>query len=118
MSGERTRWIKGVSGNPGGRPAVPKDIRDAAQRACPDAIKALTEIVRDKEAPPSARVSAASTLLDRGYGKPTQTINASTATKRPSDMTREELDAAIDAAMAARDEEAAEDDAPEPERLN
>jgi hypothetical protein len=32
--------------------------------------------MEDKNAPPAARVSAASAILDRGWGKPNQTIEA------------------------------------------
>ena len=112
MPGEKTRWAKGVSGNPGGRPAMHKDIREAAQRHCPAAIEALAEIVRNTKESASARVSAASVIFDRAYGKAGQAVNANITTKRPSDMTREELDAKIAELMA---EEAAEEEAPEPE---
>ena len=96
-------------------PGNPDDISEAAQRACPDAIRALHEVVLNRRAPAAARVNAASALLDRGFGKPVQTINANLASKRPSEMTRAELDTAIAALLV---EEAAQDDAPDPERLN
>ena len=32
--------------------------------------------MKDKAAPPAARVSAATAILDRAYGKPAQTVNA------------------------------------------
>ena len=35
-------------------------------------------VLRDPKANASERVSAANALLDRGWGRPTQTINAST----------------------------------------
>lgn len=50
-------------------------IRDIAQKYTADAVNALVEIVKDKRQPAAARVSAANGLLDRAYGKPTQSID-------------------------------------------
>jgi hypothetical protein len=65
---------KGQSGNPGGRPKVIAHIRDAARDYTVEALETLAAIMRDKRAPAAARVSAANALLDRGYGKPLQTV--------------------------------------------
>src|SRR4051794_15528778 len=67
---------KGVSGNPGGRPKVMAPIRDLARAHSAAAIEALASIVQDIDAPPAARVAAATALLDRAYGKPTQHLEA------------------------------------------
>ena len=69
-------WVKGVSGNPKGRPPVMPAIRDLAQQFAPEALHTLLTICTDETAPPAARVSAATALLDRGYGKPPQSIEA------------------------------------------
>jgi len=62
----------GVSGNPGGRPKG--DVAQLARVHTTDAIKALVKALqRPKEAVP-----AAIALLDRGWGRPTQTIEATT----------------------------------------
>jgi hypothetical protein len=64
-------------GNPGGgRKPIPEDVKEMARALAPEAIQTLGEIMLDKEAPPPSRVAAATTLLDRGYGRPAQTINA------------------------------------------
>jgi len=68
-------WKKGQSANPGGRKPVPDDIKLAFREASPGALKTLIEISTDAEAAPAARVSAAATILDRAYGKPTQPIS-------------------------------------------
>jgi hypothetical protein len=69
--GKRSTSFKpGQSGNPGGRPKILADVRDLAREQTEVAIEALTEIVKNKKAPPAARVSAANSLLDRGWGKP------------------------------------------------
>lgn len=65
---------KGQSGNPGGRPAAIAEVRDLAREQTEKSLKALVSIRDDKKAPPAARVSAANSLLDRGWGKATQII--------------------------------------------
>jgi Family of unknown function (DUF5681) len=65
---------KGQSGNPGGRPKGLGPIRDIARTHTAAAIETLASVMQDGNAPPSARVSAASALLDRAYGKPIQTL--------------------------------------------
>jgi hypothetical protein len=45
-------------------------VRDQAQQHGEEAIAVLAEIMRDRDAPPSARISAASEILNRGYGRP------------------------------------------------
>jgi hypothetical protein len=67
---------KGVSGNPGGRPKIMAPIRDLARAHSVAAIEALASIVQDIDAPPAARVAAATALLDRAYGKPTVHVEA------------------------------------------
>lgn len=72
----------------GARPGAgrPKGSREAATKAqqatiaelarsyAPKAIEALVEVMQDKLAG-SARVAAANSLLDRGYGKPVQGVS-------------------------------------------
>lgn len=82
-------WQPGQSGNPGGRPKVIGELRDLARIHTLEALETLTEIMKDKGAPPAARVAAVSHILDRGYGKPTQTISATVQNIRQ--MTDDEL---------------------------
>jgi hypothetical protein len=63
----------GQSGNPSGRPKVVAEIRDLARQHTGTALNALVKIATAGKSE-SARVSAATALLDRGYGKPTQPI--------------------------------------------
>jgi hypothetical protein len=63
----------GQSGNPGGRPRAVAEIRDLARQHTETALNALVKIATAGKSE-SARVSAATALLDRGYGKPTQPI--------------------------------------------
>ena len=50
------------------------DIRSLALSHTESALKVLAGIMNEPEAPPAARVAAANSLLDRGWGKAAQTI--------------------------------------------
>ena len=69
-----TTWAKGQSGNPGGRPRILEAVRDIARESTTLAIETLRTIAADTEAPHAARVSAATALLDRAWGKPLQGV--------------------------------------------
>ena len=79
---------KGKTNNPKGRTVgIPTpqtkvgwvgvmDVRMVAKEWTRDAIATLAEIMNDKAANPSARVTAAQSLLDRGWGKSAQIVEA------------------------------------------
>jgi hypothetical protein len=81
-------WEKGgPSPNPSGRSpktvAITKDgvevqitLTELARTYGPEALKTLAEIMRDKKNPAAARVSAANSLIERGWGKAPQPIIA------------------------------------------
>ena len=69
---ERTAAARGARG---------KSLNERMHRSALDSLEEsfaeqLREVATSKDAPPSARVSAAVALLDRGYGKPPQAIDA------------------------------------------
>lgn len=64
----------GQSGNPGGRPKASARVRDAAREHTEAALQVLVDIAVSGTSE-AARVSAATAILDRGYGKPTQPID-------------------------------------------
>ena len=103
--GGNPAWVKGVSGNPSGRPKIISEIRDIAREHTKDAIKALVEVCRAGESE-SARVAAATALLDRGYGRPVQSVHSTP--NDPAELTDIEL-ARIAAGGSYRALEAAED---------
>jgi hypothetical protein len=125
MRGNRTGkgwFVKGRSANPGGRPknlpvlttAYAPDLTAADRRPIPNlvvearkysalAIDTLVELTKNKYTAPT-RYNAATALLDRGYGRPAQSLDlhlsADAITKRLSDMTDAEL-AALEQRMIA-----------------
>ena len=58
----------GKSGNPGGRPKIPEDVKEAIRAACPKAVAVLVALLDDKKS--LIRLEAAKIILERGYGKP------------------------------------------------
>lgn len=64
----------GQSGNPEGRRREDSHVRALARQYTEQAIQTLGDIMTDRDAPPACRVTAASSLLDRGWGKPAQAI--------------------------------------------
>lgn len=64
----------GKSGNPNGRPKVDARVTDLARSQTENAIATLVSIMEDKNAVAGARVGAATTILDRGWGKAPQRI--------------------------------------------
>jgi hypothetical protein len=95
---------KGQSGNPGGRPKEIAEVKELAREHMPAAINALVSIMNNTKASDAARVSAATALLDRGYGKAPQHIDAEIGSyvarlPRPYD-TAEEWAAAVRVEMA------------------
>jgi hypothetical protein len=55
------------------------DIRSLARSHTESAIKVLAGIMNQADANAAARVAAAQALLDRGWGKPTTTVEAGPA---------------------------------------
>jgi sugar-specific transcriptional regulator TrmB len=59
----------GVKLAPSKADKVRRELERALDRAAPSAVRVLEEIANDRDAPASARVSAARELLDRKLGK-------------------------------------------------
>jgi len=74
---------------------TPTEIKSLARAHTDTAIRVLAGIMNEAGAPHAARVSAATSLLDRGWGKPTQPI-AGDDDAPPVKLTRIEL-VALDA---------------------
>ena len=73
----------GQSGNPGGRPAIPLDLKQAVRALTWDAIETLELGVKGKLSGDTAttRLTAAQAILDRGWGKPAQAVEVTDNTE-------------------------------------
>ena len=60
---------KGEVRNPRGRPKKDYDLAAKAQEHAHAALAALVDVMSNSENPPASRVSAASEILDRGFGR-------------------------------------------------
>lgn len=74
-----TSFKPGQSGNPSGRPKILKNLQELARELTPKAIAALEAALAN----PRERVAAATVILDRGYGKAPQRIEATGADGGP-----------------------------------
>ncbi|MGA3007609.1 MAG: DUF5681 domain-containing protein [Opitutaceae bacterium] len=69
------RFQPGQSGNPGGRPKSDFALGELARKHTRMALACIVSIMQDADASPVARVRAAEAILDRGYGKPGQSLD-------------------------------------------
>jgi len=65
-------FAPGQSGNPSGRPKVDFEVRELAREHGREAIERLVVIMRGDN--PSLARAACEALLDRGFGKPVQSV--------------------------------------------
>jgi len=98
------RFLKGQSGNPGGRPKIIGEVQEVARRYTVEAIETLAAIMRDIKAPPAARATACNSILDRAYGKPPQALSTTISARSPHELSDQELMAIIAGGAAATTE--------------
>ena len=89
-------FAPGQSGNPGGRPRIPDDVKALARSYTREAITTAAEIMRNPAETGTARMSAVNTILDRGWGKAPQHISVDNM----EDLSDAELRAELAAAVA------------------
>jgi Family of unknown function (DUF5681) len=110
-----TSFKPGVSGNPDGRPKRPEtiearrvvaNVKAAARELTPVAIDTLEKAMTDQKAPWAPKIAAAIAILDRGWGKPTQPVEANVNIfDQMTDEEQKILLAALAAIRAAEDGE-------------
>jgi hypothetical protein len=86
------KFLKGRSGNPGGRPKVLGEVQELARQYAPTAIVELARLAL-KARSETARIAAIRELLDRGYGRPRQAVEVSAPAGDPLQLLLEEIDA-------------------------
>jgi len=92
---------------------TPTDIRSLARSHTSTALKTLAGIMEQADAPPAARVSAAQALLDRGWGKPSQTVDMTVRKQIAKELSDDEL-----AGIATGGSEGAVEPSLDPTQLN
>lgn len=65
-------FVKGQSGNPGGRKKGGSEIVELARKHAPEAITRLAALMADENG--KVAVAACNSILDRAYGKPVQQV--------------------------------------------
>lgn len=85
-----TRFQPGQSGNPGGRPAIPDELKVRLQNLSTKAVDALEQALGSPD--DRVRIVAATALLDRAFGRPAQQADV---TKTAVDTSHEHLQALL-----------------------
>jgi hypothetical protein len=62
--------------NPNGRPPAIRDVKEAAKAHTRQALNTLVSVMNNADAPPAARVAASEAILNRGWGKAMQNVEA------------------------------------------
>jgi hypothetical protein len=89
------RFQKGQSGNPGGRPKEDPEVKLLARQHTKEAVERLVYWMRSEN--PKASVTASQALLDRGFGKPAQSVQVTgdITNRHVNELSEAEIDAQL-----------------------
>lgn len=68
---------KGQVLNPGGRPKIPEDVKEACKAASVEAVDVLLTLMRSEDTNAGERIKAAVAILNRAWGTPAQSVEIS-----------------------------------------
>lgn len=111
MRGNPT-WKKGISGNPGGRRAIPPELRQSLREGGAAAVSFWRKILADATEKTSDRNRAAENLMSYAYGKPIQPVDLDDTPMKEIDtknLTDDAKDLLFSLLDAPEDEESKED---------
>jgi len=86
------RWLPGYSPNPAGRPKRDAEIREAFQDLGADAIERVKQLMQSKDE--QVAVAACRLALERGYGKPMQSVTVTPLAPGPDREISDPVEAA------------------------
>lgn len=75
----------GESGNPSGRPKVPKELVAICRDISPEVVQFWVTTMRNAEEKAADRLRASENIMERAYGKAAQNINANVNDQRTID---------------------------------
>ncbi len=107
---EAGQFVKGVSGNPGGRPKRTPEEQEAIEmmkKATPEMVELVLNIARSKTASFYAKLQAAELILNRSMGKPETYLRVENG-----EQSREEATASLMALFAAAEDENESEETP------
>lgn len=114
--GSRGTFAPGSSGNPGGRPRTPVEVKELLSSVTGEAVERLVSIMRSKD-PQQARL-AAEALLDRSLGRPQQSVDLTARKALPGPEAFEALAAGAVSVLEQALKEADEADAAKAAQLS
>ena len=90
---EHGRFVPGQSGNPGGKPRSDESRRaiGLARELAPEAVERLWQLATDEKVNAATRKDCLVAILDRGLGRPRQTLHVDTPGLSGAEAALEEL---------------------------